>query len=155
MLYALIIAITVLNLLAWIYLIRKRQQINSCTKLRRWRMGLWVIGGVLAVLAVTVTWPSGNKVRFLGFPLPGAAFELVATGAEPYWADFVGPLTLPILVIDFVFCLCLPQVALAILLLVGKRSAPTIRQADAADGPLRGPPLHRTALRPAVDRQSR
>lgn len=76
------------------------------------RLAGWVVGGVLATLAVTVCWPFGPDARIVGFPLPGAIFERAGDG----WVDFVGPTTLPFLMIDFVTCLLAPQVLLVVYL---------------------------------------
>lgn len=72
----------------------------------------WVVGGVLATLAVTVWWPFDRDARIVGFPLPGAIFERSGDG----WIDFVGPTTLPFLMIDFVTCLLAPQILLVVYL---------------------------------------
>lgn len=95
-------------------------QLRESQSLSRWRLRLWVLGGVLALSAVTITWPYDAETKILGFPFPGAVFELWTTSrGETFWADFTGPLSLPFLALDFALMLYAPQSVLAMMLLTG------------------------------------
>jgi hypothetical protein len=73
-------------------------------------------------------------VRILGFPFPSAVFER----SGDYWLDFVGPLTLPALLANFVICLMLPPALLKAYVRLrpsGVRPPDTIHAIDPVDQP--------------------
>ena len=80
---------------------------------------LWIVGIAVGLMSVSVSWSYDPGVRYLGFPFPGVVFELWTNRhGQTYWADFAGPVTLPVLAVDFLLCMMLPQVALAAVLMV-------------------------------------
>lgn len=118
MIYFVIIVTIAIDVAALGIIARKRVQLGRSHSLQRWRRRLWVLGVVFALSAVTIPWPYDAKTRILGFPFPGVVFELWTTSSgETFWADFVGPLSLPMLALDFVLILCVPQSVLAAMLL--------------------------------------
>ncbi len=136
MFYAATLGTIVLDVWSMIIIRRRRNRLSPSRSLQRLRWILWAIGLALASLAVTITWHYTAETKILGFPFPGAVFELWTNGSGSslpagfvgpvpndndgsHWVDFVGPLTLPFLAMDFVLCLYLPQVALALTLLAG------------------------------------
>lgn len=155
MLYAAILGTIALDAWSTIIIRRRRNRLSASSSLKLLRRILFVIGLGLASLAVTITWHYTAEIKILGFPLPAAAFELWNSGGGDslpvdfvgplpnesggsYWADFVGPWTLPFLAIDFALCLYLPQLLLALALLTGNHDESTaIQQADADDCSLR------------------
>ncbi|MHC4471768.1 MAG: hypothetical protein ACYS99_12480, partial [Planctomycetota bacterium] len=93
--------------------------LRNSRALRISRLLLWIMGLVLALISVSIPWPCGSEARVLGFPVPAAVFEQFTNASgESYWLDFVSPLTLPLLLVDFALCLFLPQTGLACILLV-------------------------------------
>jgi hypothetical protein len=140
MIYGAIIGVILLDIGSLVVIRRRRSRLRSSGALRRLRRLLWVVGIVLAVASVIFPWPYDTKTRILGFPIPGVVFELWTNSkGESFWADFVGPLSLPVLGVDFVLCVFLPQVVLAVVLIVRSERRPATRQADTAEG-LEPPP---------------
>lgn len=93
-----------LDLLGLVLLARKRVVWSSLRS--RWlAVGLGVCAAACACL---LRYPYTDKYLVIGFPLPAAAFE-IATGA-----DFLGPLTLPILGLDAFLAAVLPLATLTI-----------------------------------------
>jgi hypothetical protein len=134
--------VMLLDAAALVVVVSSRHEIARSARLRRSRLFLGCVGAVLAVASVTVRWPYGAQTRMLGLPMPAAVFELWGSGEERFWADFVGPLTLPLLVLDFVLCACLPQVVLALFLVrssrrryrrMGRLTAALVRDAGEPD----------------------
>jgi hypothetical protein len=110
--------VVLLDVSALVTIYLKRATLRSSPRLQASRVWLWVLGVVLAVASVGVTWPYDSETRILGFPLPGVVWELWTNGkGEQFWADFVGPQTLPLLAADFALCLFLPQAILAAILI--------------------------------------
>lgn len=66
---------------------------------------VWVIGCLLALATVTVWWPYSRDARILGAPFPAVVFERSGDA----WLDFVGPLSGPLLIADFIIVFFLPQ----------------------------------------------
>ena len=92
------------------------------------RVIAWLVGVALAASAVAVVWPYSDRHRIYGFPFPAAIFERTEVG----WLDFVGPLTLPALVGDFVVMLLFPQIGVT---LYGKSKARKLEiQSPAEEG---------------------
>lgn len=116
MIIATIIAVIVIDIGSMVIIRRRRSVLRCSDALSRWRWVLWLTGVVLAFGSVLVGWPYNASTRIVGFPIPGVIFELWTNSkGESFWADFVGPMTLPALAADFVLCLYLPQVILATL----------------------------------------
>lgn len=114
-----IIGVILIDIGSMVIIRRKRSGLRSSDLLQRLRWVLWALGVVLAVASVTVTWPCDAETRLLGFPIPGVVFELWTNSkGESFWADFLGPVSLPFLAVDFVLCFFLPQVILAAILIV-------------------------------------
>jgi hypothetical protein len=65
--------------------------------------------GVLAggYLSIGLVWQSATT-RFFGAPLTAAVFQRSPNG---YWQDFVGPLTLPAMLINFAVGFFIPHLA--------------------------------------------
>jgi hypothetical protein len=120
MIYTAIIVTIAIDVFALVIIGRERIQLEESQSLQRWRRRLWGLGGVLALSAVMIAWPYDAETKILGFPFPGAVFELRTTSrGETFWADFVGPLSLPFLALDFALILYAPQSVLAVMLLTG------------------------------------
>jgi hypothetical protein len=97
------LAFLVVDLIGLTLLVRRRLWATL-----RWRwvaIGLGLVGAAYASLTPL---PYGEKYRVVGFPLPAAAFE-ISTGA-----DFVGPLTVPILCLDLILVAAIPLSALVL-----------------------------------------
>lgn len=98
------LVLLVLDLVGMALLVRKR----ASWSLLRWRWVAVAVGVSAAACACLLRYPYTDKYLALGFPLPAAAFE-IATGA-----DFLVPLTLPILCFDAFLVATLPLATLAI-----------------------------------------
>ena len=70
---------------------------------------LRVVLGVLAggYLSIGLIWQS-NMTRFFGAPLTAAVFQRSENG---YWEDYVGPLTVPSMLVNFAVGFFLPHLA--------------------------------------------
>lgn len=59
----------------------------------------WVIFGlgiIFAACSIFIVWPYDTNTRIVGFPFPAAAWQRSADGGA--WADYVGIMTIPILI---------------------------------------------------------
>lgn len=74
----------------------------------RWRWAAIALGVVAAACSCSIRYRYTDKYFAVGFPLPAAAFE-ISTGA-----DFVGPLTLPLMCLDVLLSAALPLATLVI-----------------------------------------
>ncbi len=110
MLEALSAALLLVNLTA-AFLLRGKVAWGSV----RNRRPALLLGAVAGLAAVLARYPLGPKYVVLGFPLPAAAFEK-ATGA-----DFVSPLTVPMLLVDLLLIGVCPAAVLVIHAYVGDR----------------------------------
>lgn len=114
-----IIAMVLLDVGALVVIRRRRAMLISSLRLRRLRRVLWVAGGLLGLAVVALPWRYDAETWILGFPVPGAIFELWTNAkGESFWADFVGPITPLLLAVDLLLCVWLPQSALATILLL-------------------------------------
>ena len=73
------------------------------------RCAVWCIAIIVGlvgggVFGGCVMYRVSENVKIGGFPIPAYAWERLESGA---WIDFVGPFTLPVMVIDFLLGLCL------------------------------------------------
>jgi hypothetical protein len=105
------LALLALNLVGVALVLRRSVPWSSL----RWRWAAIGLGVVAAACASLIRHRYTDKYFAIGFPLPAAAFE-VSTGA-----DFVGPLTLPILCLDALLVGALPLATLIIAALLGRR----------------------------------
>jgi hypothetical protein len=74
-----------------------------------WRWAALALGILVAAYVCLTQLPYDDRYRVVGFPLPAAAFE-IRTGA-----DFISPLTVPILALDVLLVSSFP---LSLLVLV-------------------------------------
>lgn len=82
---------------------------------REWRKARvisFISGVAIGVILVAFSYYPKPDVRIVGFPFLSAVFEL-HNGA---WVDFVGPITLPSVIGNFVVGLLLPQLFFAALI---------------------------------------
>ena len=82
----------------------------------RWRWAAIALGACASVGTCLIRYRYNDKYFALGFPLPGAVFE-ISTGS-----DFVGPLTLPFLFLDALLLATLPLAILTIGVALRKRA---------------------------------
>lgn len=122
MLFASLAAITVvllaMSLVAWRWNIRHREQLKVGWPMAwRWR---WPVGIALGVLSVVIGYPQmgDDGIRYFihGIPMPAFAFD-------DDGRDYVGPISLPISMIDFATLSLLPQ---SILWFLGHRKSPRV-----------------------------
>lgn len=127
MIYLAILVVVAIDVWTKVVIHKNSKVLAASPALVRLRKKLFLAGILFGLAAIFFTWPYDSTHDILGFPIPAAVFELVtAPDGVQYWADFVGPLTWPFLILDFLFCLYFPQLIVAILLLKNRSDSEEI-----------------------------
>lgn len=104
------IVILVAGLIAANYLMRAFSSHRGRGWLIAGEVFVAVTGLLLGCFLFSVTWPYSATARIVGFPFFSAVWEL----SDGRWLDFVGPLTFPAAVGNFLVGFLLPHILFAI-----------------------------------------
>jgi uncharacterized membrane protein HdeD (DUF308 family) len=100
---------------AVIYRRRHRDRMHASTFVN---VVLIFVGVALAAYSTIVTYQVSPTLRLVGFSFPAAAWEFGGS----YWADFAGPMTLPLTFLNAMVWLLAPQTIFVVGLLVRQPS---------------------------------
>ena len=103
---------TLLIYIALFYILKFEPQHSVPIKFRHFGIIGWIAGVALAWFAVRPYWITESE-KAVGFPFKAAVFQASSGG----WVDYIGPLTMTILVLDIIYAAFAPQVFIAIFLL--------------------------------------